>query len=1338
MANRQKIGSEQIRTARTLLKWSQQDLAKKAGIGPSTVADFERDSRTPILSSIQAMRTALETAGVRFLPNGSVIRASQITSPIGVMTHRWVYATDLIGWAGSTEARNKMPELLNLLIRAQLGKAADLLFRSDESVQQPGWDGICVTEQGDKYIPAGNSYWEISTQAKTKDKVDSDYGKRTKKPLGANPSNSTFIFVTPRCWPGKDKWVQKQNRKGIWKEIRVYDGDDLVQWLEMCPAVSIWLLKIMGKLPPQGFRLLNETWEEWSNAASPPITTKLVLAGRDKEKEQTQKWLEEKTPSVHAVQGESSDEAIAFLYAVIRQLQPDHQKVHISRCLVTTDDAARKLKESRPLIFVLDDAEFGLAQMLASRGHHVYVAYGSDVGIPVNVLQLTRPPRDELQSALVEMGVKEEAAIQLTSDSARSVSVIRRLMQIGPVRIPKWATEPQKIGLITALLVGSWNDRYEGDKEILESIAGCKYETILSDLTPLLTNLDGPIRRIGNTWKIASRRDSWALLARYVTQEKFNLFEQAAIKVFTHTNPIFNMKTEERWMAHAKGVYPHYSELLLGGIAETLALISVFGKQATGLTNPNKKIQYIVGEVLKEADEKRWWSLSEVIQFFSEAAPDVFLSKVDESLNKRNRPIMVLFKEDNGLAGRYYGSELLWALERLAWEKNYLGYVALVLAKLASQDPGGSYQNRPKNSLRSIFCLLSPQTHATLEERIIVIDNLRQKNPDEAWDLMIATIPSRHDIIEPSPQPRWRSASQAQDDEPITESLIQNGKEKLIKRLMEDVGFVVKRWRDLIKILPNLTPSSRDKVLSQLSKSASYMSDDEARLNILDALRALSHKHRKFVSAPWVLPISELDLLDKACSKLEPKNNVKRFAWLFKSWVELPHPTNEGMDADQRELKKLRCKAVKEVLTKGSVNSIFELANCVEQPRFVGEAAASLSDAALNDKIMLMAITGSNQSDKQLATGMLDALYKNRGNSWMKGLLKRVTKLKIGNEATTLIFTSLPASKTVWTQVALAGKTIEDSYWKQVPVYQINRSEKDIKLVIEKLMGARRAREAIQFVCNKTAKLPSELIVKLLRESATEPLTANSNNDLVTFQYYVTEALKILDKDKRIQIEIIGSLEWTYLPLLEHSERPPSALEKLLSRDSAFFVKVLSTAFPPENEGEHKTEKKIDSRQAIAAFSLLRSWSLLPGTKEDGSICEVELQKWIRGTRELCTKVDRSTFGDQQIGQMLAASPPSVDGTWPIAAVRNAIENIQSSELEHGFILGVMNRRGVTSRAMTDGGEQERQKEKQYLQYAEKIQLDYPKTASVLRDIAKRYNDDGEWWDEHVENIILP
>jgi transcriptional regulator with XRE-family HTH domain len=62
----------QCRAARALLAISQDDLAASSGVAKRTIASFESEGRQPYARTLDAMRSALEAAGVVFLPeNGN-------------------------------------------------------------------------------------------------------------------------------------------------------------------------------------------------------------------------------------------------------------------------------------------------------------------------------------------------------------------------------------------------------------------------------------------------------------------------------------------------------------------------------------------------------------------------------------------------------------------------------------------------------------------------------------------------------------------------------------------------------------------------------------------------------------------------------------------------------------------------------------------------------------------------------------------------------------------------------------------------------------------------------------------------------------------------------------------------------------------------------------------------------------------------------------------------------------------------------------------------------------------------------------------------------------------
>jgi transcriptional regulator with XRE-family HTH domain len=60
----------QCRAARGLAAWSQDQLAKHADVGNSTVRDFEKGRRVPLDENLAAIVTAFEKAGVIFESDG--------------------------------------------------------------------------------------------------------------------------------------------------------------------------------------------------------------------------------------------------------------------------------------------------------------------------------------------------------------------------------------------------------------------------------------------------------------------------------------------------------------------------------------------------------------------------------------------------------------------------------------------------------------------------------------------------------------------------------------------------------------------------------------------------------------------------------------------------------------------------------------------------------------------------------------------------------------------------------------------------------------------------------------------------------------------------------------------------------------------------------------------------------------------------------------------------------------------------------------------------------------------------------------------------------------------
>src|SRR5215468_575121 len=241
---------------------------------------------------------------------------------------KWITASDLKNWANTKQKHCSvtLPELIRRLIFATAPVIEEIDFPSGDSTSTGGWDGRLKAPEGvmSPFFPDGWSGWEIGAEKTPGKKAEEDYTSRTNDPQGLTKDQSTFVFVTPRSFPNRSKWLEEKRKIGDWNEVRVIAADVLETWLDNAAAVALWLARQIGKVVDGGVRDLEDVWEEWSAATNPKMTPELAIAGRTKEAQRVQQWIASKA-GILEVQGDSPDEAAAFLYASILVL-PEREK----------------------------------------------------------------------------------------------------------------------------------------------------------------------------------------------------------------------------------------------------------------------------------------------------------------------------------------------------------------------------------------------------------------------------------------------------------------------------------------------------------------------------------------------------------------------------------------------------------------------------------------------------------------------------------------------------------------------------------------------------------------------------------------------------------------------------------------------------------------------------------------------------------------------------------------------------------------------------------------------------------------------------------------------------
>lgn len=1333
------ITPEQTRAARALLAWSQRQLAAEAQISPSTLADFERGSRTPVANNAKAIRAALEAQGLQFIAGG-VVEKTRLPGQAprlkpGTLV-RWIDATSLSQWSERRDGQSGMPELIRRLINVTVGPAAQVRFPYDENVQHSGWDGVCTSPIGIGLVPEGPSVWEIGTQKRSiAAKADEEYKKRTENPLGATPEESTFIFVTSRPFPNKEGWAAGKQAERIWKDVRVIDVNQLVHWLESYPGVALWLAVKIGRRP-SGLRDLEEVWAEWSRATAPPITPALLLEDRDEEATTVRKWLME-PPTLMSVQAESPDEAVAFLYATLDHLPLDHRRSHLSRCVVVPSNGVARelLGNGSPLVIVLAEPDPGLAQRLVDDGHHVYAPHGPEGNASPGLVRLSRPWSRNIQTALLSAGLREEDAHRLARASGRSVTVLRRLTPSAPGSTPKWvSTAP--IELVAAMLAGGWVESSEIDRQVVSKLAGRSYEELERVLVPLTASLDAPIRRSAGVWRVTSLRDLWILLAPRLTPTLLNRLEEAFLKVMSVPDPRFDFSGKQLFFEKPNQFPPEASSALRQGLTETLIALGVYPEAVPSVGDPGSYADTAVRKLLSAADARLWWSLSRDFRRLAEASPKEFLSGVEKGIEGKNPPIMSLFRSDEGILSQTeYLSELLWALEMLARSRDYLMPSALLLAKLAEVDPGGKIGNRPGPSLREIFVPWFPQTYASAEERFKVIDAILKRHPEVGWHLLVGIAPKFHDMVTPTPLPDWRDFAPDQQQE-VNLPTVQRATLEVGKRLLAHVGGSIERWKTLLDHWTSFEVTWREQAINLLRDFVRGLEDQIEIEDLRDHLRDLLQKHRDYSDADWAMPEEDLTPLDEIFHSLQPSGVEERNRWLFKTNGRIMRrhvPWQQAMEeqaaARRNAATELMAALSDEDLLKYSatLNLAFEFGQAIAQVRGTLDAVKGLLEASL---------TSTDSSEFNLGWGLLAGLIDVNGVQVLDAVWTEAIESGWGEKAELLIVQMLPVQPATWARVDARSSALAQRYWESLNVYRIQKGE-DLPQVVERLLHVQRGRAAVHMLGAHIEENPASSILIEALKAAAKDESVDSLNDAAMFQHYLAKILGKLESDPSVDVNEIASLEWIFFEALRYSERRPRALMRGLAENPEFFVQLLKLLYPPEEGSgvEEPASYNPDQTRGLAshAYHVLADWNRVPGSDDQGQIHGPTLEAWVKRARKLCEEAGRTDVGELCIGKILSAAVRHQGEPWPPEPVREIIELVHSRALEEGFETGTYNRRGVTTRSPFDGGDLERGLSAIYRRDAEALKFDWPHTAACLQRLAETYDREARMHDQEME-----
>ena len=1244
-----------------------------------------------------------------------------------------IRADEIDQWANRIESRFRLAVLLRKLVHSTGVGITHADFPGHENAERHGLDGYVESDGQTPWIPGGASGWEFGTARDPRDKANRDYRARLASVPPEERASCSFVFVTPRNWPGKDRWASEKSELGHWLSVRAYDASDLEQWVEQSVPAQVWLAEEIER-PVIGYRSLEERWRNWADVTVPSLSPSLFRPAIDIHSKKLEKWLATPPSSPMVIAADSKDEAIAFISCVAEGERAEAGSWGSQVVVFETPESFQRLARSLPTNLVAISSNLDVEREMAPLSGKIHCIFVRPRGMVDSNPDITldRLSYDDFRTAIEVMKFSRDKIDRLDRESARSPTILRRrLSELDIIRVPSWARDEEEARkLVPIALLGGWDGESTSDREIVQILARVdEYESVESDIASLLRIEDSPIWRAGHHRGVASAIDSLFAIGWTITEQQLDSFFLVAEYVLSESDPALELPADQQWMAAVYDKVRNHSGALRAGICESLVLLATYGDEMLRRTELDlrQRVGELVRGLIVQPSEGELLSLHRDLPDLAEAAPDVFLTFVEDDLRREQPTVFQLFNSGGDpLFSAHRHTGLLWALERLAWDPENLPRVIRILAKLCPVQLPSNLGNTPLATLEAIFRCWMPQTAATADQRLQALQHLMRKYPEVGWSLCIQQVfPGR--VRNYNERPRWRSDASGAGYVASQEEIIRF-RRSAVELALGWTDHNENTLGDLVDRIDSLTEEEKTRLWDLIeSWIAQGVSSEEAQTELWKRLRMKLGRMAK--SEPRMRAVIE---------RLHPTDPVLRHEWLF-SWkcTKYPEvgrePEEDYQVLDQR-VQQMRLEALREVWDSRAFEGVSLFLGVNEEaPHWVGMLMPMILKPDESLDYFVKACMNSSEGDpRSIYAYCLRAVLQGSDQDDLERIIEGI---RADGDESNLLFLLLcmPFRGSTWRRLDGKSGDFRQRYWENVSPIGLRFTPSDLNELVDGLLGVSRPIEAFHAITFHAinwvwSSLETSRLKRLLY--AVAPAEPHGHID----QFSLSSALDELDKRSDITTFEKASLEFTYVSGLAHSEHGIPNLEKLIASVPTAFVELIEAVYGHKPDADSQDPEEIQ-RQALstAAYFTLQRIRRTPGSDERGNIDLGDLKAWLAQVRTLSAELSLTGACDTQIGELLSRASADDDGYWPCRPVCEALEWMASEKVQEGFSIGVYNSLGAEFRGR--GGDKERELAEHYRAFAQRTAYEYPFTSSTMRRIAEGYDREARWWDDRAEVV---
>lgn len=1219
---------------------------------------------------------------------------------------KFITSTDLKQWADTKECQQLLPELIKKLIDTSVSNVDKLLFPAGDATFFPGWDGIVSCEESVDIVPAGISLWECGATDDVSGKINRDFNKRNENPLGYNNKESTFVFVTPRIWEGAEDWIQTHSEG--WKKVVVYTAIELERWIDNNPSVGMWLAEIRHKLPSGGYKHPILYWDRWAQGKTFKLPYEIILHGRSNIQNKVIETCTNRGTIV--LQTLTQDEGIAFSIATLITNQND---VLFDKLIVATEkNAFEDLVEHYNNLIIITNITEGV-HYSNKRGHTIIIV-STPADSVKGAIQLPRIDREGFIASVVRMGIDEAKARAYATDTARDINVFRRRLGIA-IEKPKWANSITE--LFPAVMVGKWNDSCPGDREIIKKIAGIEYEQFELSLSKHVEEEDSPLLHISHLWRMQSPYEAieYVMNSNCIPSSFFNTYREICLELIKDDDVEAVEKLGESEF-HFHKFNQKYSYAIKEGVFQNLCLLSVLDDSEDKVVA--QWVDATIALMLKDWSFARFLSNKHFFTSLAEASPNIFLNYVEHIPQEQLDDIFLPRKKEFSLSEWNISyTELLWALELLAWDAEFLNRVTRLLLRFSEYANESNYENRPINSLYNIYRFFLPQTYVPFGDRMTILEAFLPKYKKSVFTICkrICESLNRGSMLAPTVHFKWRLFGMLEAPKkcfyPTLSEL--NRIVDLMLRCCDYTGDSISELTT-ISSNANLGPV-RTQILNAIKQ---HIADIDDKQTIVDALRKEITNHKQCEGARWALTEAELEPYQELFNEIESKDVLLKHAWLFEGYyAQLPHKRSRDYREEYEEQEKVRFEALQEVVQNKGEKGLWDFVQIVRFPESLTRSMVSLFDDKLTNDVLRKYKSG--ELNESFTKAYLTALYNKdsqRYLNWAKDLMSE--------EDNAAIVLYAPGYISALADIAENTEDIKRCYWENVQVGIWTKNDTD--RVVRELKNVTRYSEAIEIIgSNRESIQISDIeIVEILYNYITNGSVRNRHADV----YYISLIIEKLDKSEDPNvIKPLVFIEFVLFRKIEHEvDVNELRLSKELSKSPELLIHLVEQVYLPDDKDTEKVEGvALENKKILSecAFHILHFGHNVVSFKNDDGVFDGDhLKRYIKQLYKLAKERKRTNVIDHIVGDILGDIPR--DENYPPTALCELLEDLNNDIVDDSIRIKIYNSRGVSVRGCFEGGDQERSIVSIFEAYKEKTKLLYPRITRIFDRLIQDYKRD--------------